>query len=158
MFTLLDLCVSSLRRGHANFLCIAPILTDDPRRESLIVDTTLKAVLPASVKKTLLRKTIHVEILAFRASNQGLDCSFCRWVAGHGLAEKNCVFHRHRHLELKAVEHPGHVAASRRRAVWRWPCQRAGGRGGSAENMMLLFLLIRNGDPGQADGIELRLV
>jgi hypothetical protein len=28
------LCVSSLRRGHANILCIVPILTDDPRRES----------------------------------------------------------------------------------------------------------------------------
>jgi hypothetical protein len=26
--------VSSLRRGHANLLCIVPILTDDPRRES----------------------------------------------------------------------------------------------------------------------------
>ena len=34
MFTLLDLCVSSLRRGHANLLCIVPSLTDDPRRES----------------------------------------------------------------------------------------------------------------------------
>ena len=34
MCTLLDLCVSSLRRGHANLLCIVPILTDDPRRES----------------------------------------------------------------------------------------------------------------------------
>ena len=34
MFTLLDLCVSSLRRGHANLLCIVQILTDDPRRES----------------------------------------------------------------------------------------------------------------------------
>ena len=32
--SLLDLCVSSLRRGHANLLCIVPILTDDPRRES----------------------------------------------------------------------------------------------------------------------------
>jgi len=32
--TLPDLCVSSLRRGHANLLCIIPILTDDPRRES----------------------------------------------------------------------------------------------------------------------------
>jgi hypothetical protein len=32
--TLLDLCVSSLRRGHANLLCIVPILTDDPRKES----------------------------------------------------------------------------------------------------------------------------
>ena len=32
--TPLDLCVSSLRRGHANLLCIVPILSDDPRRES----------------------------------------------------------------------------------------------------------------------------
>ena len=32
--TLLDLCVSSLRRGHANLLCIVPILSDDPQRES----------------------------------------------------------------------------------------------------------------------------
>ena len=35
--TLLDLCVSSLRRGHANLLCIVPILTDDPRRESKLL-------------------------------------------------------------------------------------------------------------------------
>ena len=34
MFTLLDLCVSSLRRGHANLLCVVPIFTDDPRRKS----------------------------------------------------------------------------------------------------------------------------
>ena len=34
LFTLLDVCVSSLRRGHANILCIVPSLTDDPRRES----------------------------------------------------------------------------------------------------------------------------
>ena len=33
-FTLLDVCVSSLRRGHANLLCVVPILTDDPRRET----------------------------------------------------------------------------------------------------------------------------
>ena len=32
MFTLLDLCVSSLRRGHANLLCIVRIKTDDPQR------------------------------------------------------------------------------------------------------------------------------
>ena len=36
MLTLLDLCVSSLRRGHANLLCIVPILTDDPRRVSAL--------------------------------------------------------------------------------------------------------------------------
>ena len=34
MFTLLDLCVSTLQRGHANIICIVTILTDDPRRES----------------------------------------------------------------------------------------------------------------------------
>ena len=33
-FTLLDLCVSSLRRGHANLLCIVPILSDDPKVSS----------------------------------------------------------------------------------------------------------------------------
>ena len=33
--TLPDSCVSSLRRGHANLLCIVPSLTDDPRRESV---------------------------------------------------------------------------------------------------------------------------
>ena len=37
LFTLLDLCVSSLRRGHANLLCIVPILTDDLRRGSDMV-------------------------------------------------------------------------------------------------------------------------
>ena len=37
LFTLLDLCASSLRRGHANLLCIVPILTDDPRRESIFI-------------------------------------------------------------------------------------------------------------------------
>ena len=36
LVSLLDLCVSSLRRGHANLLCIVPILTDDPRRESIL--------------------------------------------------------------------------------------------------------------------------
>ena len=34
LVALLDLCVSSLRWGHANLLCILPILTDDPRKES----------------------------------------------------------------------------------------------------------------------------
>ena len=34
--TLLDLSVSSLRRGHANLLCVVPILTDDLRRESAL--------------------------------------------------------------------------------------------------------------------------
>ena len=42
--TLLDLCVSSLRRGHANLLCIVPILTDDPRRESEVLQLKILCV------------------------------------------------------------------------------------------------------------------
>ena len=38
LFTLLDLCVSSLRRGNANLLCVVQILTDVPRRESVLVE------------------------------------------------------------------------------------------------------------------------
>ena len=34
LFTLLDVCVSSSRRGHANLLWIVPILTDGSRSES----------------------------------------------------------------------------------------------------------------------------
>ena len=34
MFPLLDLCVSSLRRDHADLLCIVPMFTHDPQRES----------------------------------------------------------------------------------------------------------------------------
>ena len=44
MFTLLDLCVSSLRRGHANLLCIVPILTDDPRRGSVSILFTFSLI------------------------------------------------------------------------------------------------------------------
>ena len=33
---LLDICLSSLRRGHANLLCIVPILTDDCLRNSSV--------------------------------------------------------------------------------------------------------------------------
>jgi hypothetical protein len=59
MFKFLDLCVSSLRRGHANLLCIVPILTDDPRRESnnngnnnskLIVIMVIIVVITVSMK------------------------------------------------------------------------------------------------------------
>ena len=34
LFTILDLFVSSLRRGHANIIGIVPNIMDDPRRES----------------------------------------------------------------------------------------------------------------------------
>ena len=37
VLALLDLCVSSLRRGHTNIICIVQMLTDDPRKESKLV-------------------------------------------------------------------------------------------------------------------------
>ena len=49
--TLLDLCVSSLRRGHANLLCIVPILSDDPRRESGKWCISYVHVVPAQVER-----------------------------------------------------------------------------------------------------------
>ena len=50
--TLLDLCVSSLRRGHANLLCIVPILTDDPRRESENTEHTFRWTTGTQLRKT----------------------------------------------------------------------------------------------------------
>jgi len=41
----LDLCVSSLRRGHANLLCIVPILSDVPE---------------GTINRSLLRLLKHV--------------------------------------------------------------------------------------------------
>ena len=37
LFTLPDLCTSSLRRGHASLLCIVPILTECPQKECMYV-------------------------------------------------------------------------------------------------------------------------
>ncbi|KAI3829954.1 hypothetical protein L1987_04086 [Smallanthus sonchifolius] len=34
----LDLCVSSLRRGHANLLCIVPILSDVPEGTMIVIE------------------------------------------------------------------------------------------------------------------------
>ena len=62
MFTLLDLCVSSLRRGHANLLCIVPILTDDPRRES---ETHLDDVQKVLVRKPLVYNSTDFFYLIF---------------------------------------------------------------------------------------------
>ena len=68
MLTLLDLCVSSLRRGHANLLCIVPILTDDPRRESsarLLRSTWRRArAATAAARKTerILHDPMYVNI------------------------------------------------------------------------------------------------
>ena len=46
VITLLDVCVSSLRGGHTNIICIVPISTDDPRRESKICCATSSCGMP----------------------------------------------------------------------------------------------------------------
>ena len=48
-------------------------------------------------EKTLLRRRIHVKLLASKTPNQGLESSFCCWTAGQGLVQKECLFHRHQY-------------------------------------------------------------
>ena len=67
--TLLDLCVSSLRRGHANLLCIVPILSDDPREES-----TWTSSLSA------LANQMHMRSNAVQRDD-GLRCDAMHWSA-----------------------------------------------------------------------------
>ena len=75
LFTLFDLCASSLRRGHANLLCIVPILTDDPRRESKKF-TFLFAVL-CSYCLLLLVVVCYCYVFMFGLSN------VCVWLLYH---------------------------------------------------------------------------
>ena len=56
MFALLDVCMSSLRRGHANLHCIAPTLTDDPRREPF-PETQTSNPISQNLKKPKFTKT-----------------------------------------------------------------------------------------------------
>ena len=74
LVTLLDLCVSSLRRGHANLLCIVPILTDDPRRESR---NHVRAKYRIYMRQ-LLPKSLLLEVcpMLFDASCIVFDCSW----------------------------------------------------------------------------------
>ena len=65
--TLLDLCVSSLRRGHANLLCIVPILSDDPRRESNRDLQNRVMGLEGTQKNTLSNEFEH-ELFIFKKS------------------------------------------------------------------------------------------
>ena len=47
-------------------------------------------------EKTLPWRGYYVNTQASRAQKQGLDCSFCCGTAGQGLAQKECLFRRHR--------------------------------------------------------------
>ena len=52
--------------------------------------------IPVCLNKTLLRRRRHVKMLASGTPNQGPESSFCCWTAGQGLAQKECILHRHR--------------------------------------------------------------
>ena len=58
-FTLLDLCVSFLRRGHGNVLCIVPTITDDSRRDITSYRIT-------SYRRTALRDVIYRGLSSMR--------------------------------------------------------------------------------------------
>ena len=62
--TLLDLCVSSLRRGHANLLCIVPIVSDDPRRQSGIVRKNQNFLLLLLLREDFQKNLVHFSICA----------------------------------------------------------------------------------------------
>ena len=68
-------CVSSLRRGHANLLCIVPILTDDPRRESnqIVLDDALgQAATPQHILYVFL------SLFLYHSVECSFVCSFLR--------------------------------------------------------------------------------
>ena len=56
LFILLDVCVSSLRRGHASLLCIAPILTDDLRRESEVFSQHIIRNIQYQIMQHIIRR------------------------------------------------------------------------------------------------------
>ena len=61
-----DLRVSSLRRGHANLLCIVPNSTDDPRRDSMV---TCKMCLHESKVVRFVHGTVEVSVEARETKN-----------------------------------------------------------------------------------------
>ena len=54
---------------------------------------------PSVCEKTFLRRRRHVNELASKIPNRGLESSFCCWTAGQGLARKELLFHRHRYVQ-----------------------------------------------------------
>jgi len=77
LFTLLDLCVSSLRRGHANLLCIVPILTDDPRRESNFMQLVIQqGRLPCSQPPRARTQPMQTYMHPFTPISRGGEACF----------------------------------------------------------------------------------
>ena len=83
LFTLLDLCVSSLRRGHANLLCIVPILTDDPRRESENTEPKSRWTTGTQLRKTPSQPKLRIFPLSRCRAFVGHLSDICRAFVGH---------------------------------------------------------------------------
>ena len=83
MCTLLDLCVSSLRRGHANLLCIVPILTDDPRRESENTEPKSRWTTGTQLRKTPSQPKLRIFPLSRCRAFVGHLSDICRAFVGH---------------------------------------------------------------------------
>ena len=92
---LLDLCVSSLRRGHANLLCIVPIFTDDHRSGSC----RLTRLAPISGR---LRHHIQNHFCNNRSKNTRLR-ERSRLFQSKGLSLQRFVVSHHNKLERARV-------------------------------------------------------
>ena len=101
LFTLLDLCVSSLRRGHANLLCIVPILTDDPRRKS---GCQCLASFLHCVEFRICSTPIALVPFANSAPND--DLSFCNSLLASIWACEICFMAAGRHLRAWTLRKP----------------------------------------------------
>ena len=81
--TLPDLRVSSFRRGHANLLCIVPILTDDPRRESPVTASMPLLPIPISYLRPPGVSGPHMLVVSLYTLSQGPpDGSWRPWSTG----------------------------------------------------------------------------
>ena len=74
-------------------------------------------MIPAPVKKTLLWRREPSGERALKAPNLEEDRSFCCWIAGQRLAQKECFFHRHRYHIVHAPNLPTKIIPTKIR--WR---------------------------------------
>ena len=87
--------MSSLRRGHANLLCIVPLLTDDPRRESdgFVSLNGLRRVHMLAFRKAAATPPGPPKSVLSRG-RLALAARFARIIA-HGIRIRSFQCHRH---------------------------------------------------------------
>ena len=75
---------------NGDLIILSPTISSDKTNIVVSVGWHYLSNTGVCERKTHLRKIIRVGTLAFISPNPG----FCRWIAGHGLAEKDFIFHR----------------------------------------------------------------